>query len=760
MRQKDNALTIAVCYIGVTLIALNVAIRVPEYFKLIALCYLVAVVVSTISLIVGFNIAAARNSARERKQLSKIKDSINAMVILWDDNFKNIEVNSQFTAITGYTSEDMKDQKNLHNVFPPDAFAPSLQAIVNNRDEEFYVLAKDGSRVCTIWNTSIMSVQTVKRHTSYIMMSIGVDLSENAQMKEELLKYSKDLAASENKLSMSMEISEIGLLLKEPDSYLYFVSDQLRKMLGISSEYVTVNELTNLIHPKDVVAFEALVAAMTESSPEDAEKIHSIELHMLSADASYHWYQFRYKISPNKNILYAQIGGAVIDITKDKEKDYLIEHMAYIDDVTQINNRNKFMMIGQETFECFREAKLDYWVIVLDIDNFHIINDTCGYLNGNKLLSDFAVILMNSLTNGGIGARIGGDNFAIIIRDSDNDTLPVIKIREIQQKLAELSYEKYANQTVTCSAGYCKMSDGGADFAQVLDHAEFSLSTADEIRGSITRYDNKVHDKIIKSNTMEKELTEAVDNQDFVLYYQPKINLADGSLIGMEALIRWIKPDGSVVPPSDFIPVAENSLLITKISEFVLYEACRQNVEWQKKGYEPITVSVNLTAVDFYQTNVTEAIKNALEKTGLEAQYLDVELTESLALKDIQHAIHQMEEIKSLGVKLSMDDFGTGYSSLSYIQVLPITLLKLDRSFVMYLEEDEISREIVSAVIRIAKSKKIETIAEGIETVGQAQILKSSGCDHAQGYFFGKPMPADKFEEFMASKQKQNIQTI
>ena len=172
-------------------------------------------------------------------------------------------------------------------------------------------------------------------------------------------------------------------------------------------------------------------------------------------------------------------------------------------------------------------------------------------------------------------------------------------------------------------------------------------------------------------------------------------------------------------------------------------------------GLAPITVSINLTAIDFYQTNVTEVISTALRETGLAPQWLDVELTESLALKDIDHAVAQMKEIKELGVKLSMDDFGTGYSSLSYIQILPITVLKLDRSFIMYLEDDAISREIVSAVIRIAKSKKIETIAEGIETIGQADILRESGCDQAQGYFFGKPMPADKFKQFLRERQPQ-----
>jgi EAL domain-containing protein (putative c-di-GMP-specific phosphodiesterase class I) len=300
------------------------------------------------------------------------------------------------------------------------------------------------------------------------------------------------------------------------------------------------------------------------------------------------------------------------------------------------------------------------------------------------------------------------------------------------------------------------VTDGGDDFAQVLDRAEFALGLSASTKGSINRYSIYVHDRVIHSTEIEKDLARAIDDNELVLYYQPKIDLITGKVIGAEALIRWIK-DGRMIPPNDFIPVAESSMLITRISEFVLKEACRQNKKWQDKGLDPIVVSINLTAIDFYHTNVTENIRKALEKTGLEPKWLEVELTESLALKDIDNAIKQMNDIRNLGVSLSMDDFGTGYSSLSYIQVLPIAVLKLDRSFIMYLEEDEISREIVSAVIRIAKSKKIDTIAEGIETPGQADILRESGCDLAQGYYFGKPMPADKFESFLEEhKEKQS----
>ncbi len=756
MHKFSKIFILASAYIAAFLTVLNVALRIPAYTNVIMISFVAVVAISAVILVTVLLNYERERIVRERENISNIMQTINAMAILWDADFRFIEVNSELTKAIGYTSEDLYDMKNLEKVLPADAFAPSLQAIVNNRDEEFYVTAKGGAKVCTVWNTSIVSVNTYKKRKSYLMLSIGLDLSETVKMKEDLIQYSKNLAESEKRYMFSMELSEIGLLLKEAGASSYYVSEQLQAMLGINNEVISPGVFRARFHPEDVMIYDALEGTMTNTRSGD-HTIHSTEFRMLSADNTYHWYQFRYKVNPGKNRLLADIGGAVLDITKDKEKDILIEKMAYIDDVTQIYNRNKFMQIGQETFECCSEAKQTYWVIVLDIDNFHIINDTCGYLNGNRLLNEFGKIVKEMLSAGGFGARIGGDNFAMLVHDNGDETHPVTMIKNIQTRLQEVCGEFLMHQAVTCSAGYCKMSDGGDNFAAILDHAEFSLSMSDGTKGDIIRYDNKVHEKILAGNALESELAHALENGELALYYQPKINLSDGSLIGMEALIRWIKPDGTIVPPNQFIPVAESSLLITDISNFVLHEACRQNKEWQDKGYPPVTVSINLTAVDFYQTDVKEVIQNTLNETGLEPQWLDVELTESLALKDIDHAIQQMKEIKELGVKLSMDDFGTGYSSLSYIQVLPITLLKLDRSFIMYLEEDEISREIVSAVIRIAKSKKIETIAEGIETVGQAEILKESGCDHAQGYFFGRPMPADKFEEFMAMKCGLNV---
>ena len=222
MRKNSAAIVIALAYTGATLAALNIALKLSDYFHIIIICYLAAVAISAAVLAIGFSHLRKTQAKKEHQYLSQIMQSINAMVILWDADFHFVEVNDKLTEITGYTAEDLLNPKALQKVLPPDAFAPSLQAIINNRDEEFNVTAKGGAKICTIWNTSLMSVVNEKRRTSYIMMSIGLDLSENVKMKEELIQYSKDLAASENKLSMSMELSEIGLLLKEPDSYSSF----------------------------------------------------------------------------------------------------------------------------------------------------------------------------------------------------------------------------------------------------------------------------------------------------------------------------------------------------------------------------------------------------------------------------------------------------------------------------------------------------------------------------------------------------------
>lgn len=742
--SKNPLLLNVLCLSVLTLAALNLMLWFPEIWYIVLIIYIAAVAAVIIPQIAIKKSRVFEKNFHTVSLYMSLLENIGAMVVIWDNKFINVVPNAYFTEHTGYTKSECRDLKVLKNILPEKCFSKKgIQELINVSDIEFDMTDKNGDKRKVIWNTSVL------RHgkNNNLMLSIGWDYTHLSSEFDGDRFESGALSDSE-KYTLSMQLSEIGILLKKPESDEFFISEQIQKNLGLSGETVSVKEMRNLIYPKDRVIFDAYCM---DNGRYDSNEIHNLEMRIMCADGQYHWFEFRYKKSQSIDGRSGIIGGAMIDITKDKEKDSLIERMAYIDETTQIYNRNKFMMIGQEMFELSENLSVSYWLLVLDIDKFHIINDTCGYQNGNILLKEFAGIITRNVVKGGFAARIGGDDFALIFKNIDNDA-PARVIRNIQNELSEFAQVAFPNMAVTCSASFCIIPTDGKDFAHCLDHAVFALSLNSDVRSDVQRYDNKIHDKIIKGSQLEAEIGKAIDNNEFVLYYQPKIDLATGQVNGMEALIRWIRDDGTIVPPSYFIPVAEQSMMITRISRFVLREACRQNKEWQDMGYQKFPISVNLTSVDFYQTNLLQIILDTLEETGLEAKYLEIELTERLALKDIDQAVKQMEEIKKLGVTISMDDFGTGYSSLSYIQVLPITLLKLDRSFIMYLEEDEVSREIVSAVIRIAKSKKIGTIAEGIETSQQAEILKESGCDNAQGYFFGKPMPPEKLQEFLEER--------
>ncbi len=682
-----------------------------------------------------------------QKSIDSSKSNINAMinlidadVVIWREDYSSVIFNNHAMKSFKLLYENNPASEIIKTLFPEEIYGNNrCEEMLRNSGKEVSFCSEDNKRIIS-WNTSVL----IHGQDGRFLISIGIDLTD-------IKKAHEELALSKDKYAISMELSEIGVMLNTNGAL--YLSEQFRKMIGINVEKPVYDDIREKVHPNDKMIFDTYIAGSPDKQNDD---VYFTELRIRSADGKYHWYLYRYKVMANYSGNCIS-GGAFIDISKDKEKDLRIERLAYIDEVTEIYNRNKLMITGQETYECCLSLGYSYWVIVLDIDKFHIINDTCGYANGNLMLKNFAHIIYKYISLGGFGARIGGDNFALVIRNYGDsyDESPRKTIEKIQNDIAGLATEIFSNQSISCSAGYSLMPDDGKNFAEVLDHAEFALSSDKEQRSSIVAYSSEIHDSIIDISSMERALADAILNNELELHYQPKIDLSNGKIMGAEALIRWRKPDGTLIPPGKFVPIAEASRLITQIGDYVMLEACRQNKMWQDMGFDPIIMSINLTSIDFYQKDVKEAVTDVLAKTGLSAEWLEIELTESIALKDINLAIRQMEALRNMGIRLAMDDFGTGYSSLSYIQILPITLLKLDRSFIMNLETDTVAREIVSAVIRIAKSKKIETIAEGIENEAQTKILYDEGCDYAQGYLYGKPVPPDEFEKFLEENRRK-----
>ncbi|MCI1268798.1 MAG: EAL domain-containing protein [Ruminococcus sp.] len=669
-------------------------------------------------------------------EISEIIEDLNTEIVLWTNDCSAVFLNKKLRELLGITTSDFNNEEIIKKIFCLDEINPkSINSAIMDNYGECHFCGADGTQQCIIWSTSILKQN--KKFSLYF--STGFNITQLKQVQSRLSDTSE-------RFNLSMELSEIGILISQ-GSQKYFASPEMMRMLGLKKPEISFNEFRCLIHPNDRSNYDRHIKLLLSDTALSAE-ISCIEIRVKSHDGTYRWYSYRFKAIEDVNSDFPVIGGAFLDITMEREKDLLIEKLAYVDEITDIPNRNKLVKIGQETYECCNALNYAYWVIVIDIDRFHIVNDTCGYESGNKLLKNFAHNLYKYISIGGLAARISGDNFAIIIRDYGDDDLPQRTIELLQKDFADLAVDEFSNQSFTCSAGYSKMPSDGNCFLDVLEHAEFALKSGIDSRCSICAYESSMHDAIIGDNELEKALSDAIDNNELKLFYQPKIEIATGKFMGVEALVRWIKPDGTIIAPSYFVPIAESSHLIGKISDFVLNEACDQNMLWQRMGYPPIIMSINFTSDDFYKKDLKERVFDALVRSGLNPEWLEVELTERMALRDVDYAVFQMNQLRDLGVKLAMDDFGTGYSSLSYIQILPITLLKLDRSFIIDIENDPIAYEIVSAVIKIAKSKKIETIAEGIESPRQATILRETGCDYAQGYLYGKPMPADEIPAF------------
>ena len=683
-----------------------------------------------------------------RKRLYFLAKNLTAPAMLWNDSFTDVVLNDALSELSELKVREDFAPRDVVSLFfgKAEMTDEDIREIVIAKNQEYPFTSRSGVPHELVWNTS--AVETDEDGVTWLL-SIGMDLADIRNMESELKLFSKKLSASEGRHNLTMELMDVGLLLIEQGNPRLFPSEKLQKMFGLRTNSVTVQEIRKLIYPLDVVAFDSHVQILRNHMREFIDRTETMELRICAADGQYRWYSYRFRAAMNKDSGRLVVGGTVIDISAEKQKDAKIEQIAYEDAVTGIPNRNKLMRMGQDLYDCTVELNSSYWVIVMDIDRFHLINDTCGYAAGNSLLRSFADALVKQLTHGGFGARISGDNFALILRDTGDEALPEKVVGKIQRTLLTKAVGPLSNRSLTCSAGYARMPADGDSFEHVLEHAEFALSTGSRKHGSIQRYTSEMHDTIIQDSNLETQLSDAVMRRELELYYQPKISLKTGEIVGMEALARWHHPSGKLISPTVFIPIAERSQLITQITRFVMDEACRQMKLWQTMGLPDTVMSINFSSTDFYQENICTQILKALEKHSLDPHCLEIELTESLALMDIDVTIARMQELREAGIQLAMDDFGTGYSSLSYIQRLPFTMLKLDRSFVAGMDDDPVVQEIIHSVARIAKAKQIKTVAEGVETPEQARMLRDAGCDYVQGYLYGHPMTAKETEQYI-----------
>lgn len=445
--------------------------------------------------------------------------------------------------------------------------------------------------------------------------------------------------------------------------------------------------------------------------------------------------------------------GSMRDITKRTQAEQLVRHMAQHDALTNLPNRNLFKdrLIGAIA-QAKRHSKI-IAVMFLDLDRFKTINDTLGHHIGDALLTEVARRL-ESMTRGmDTVARLGGDEFAIIQTDIKNPDGVIVFAEKIISAISQ-PFKFDGNEINTsASIGVTLYPADNGDADQLLQNADMSMYRAKRAgRNNFQFYNAEMHEEIQHFVEMEKEIRRALIADEFILHYQPQIDLDDGSVVGVEALVRWIHPERGMIPPDQFIPIAEDSGLILPLGHLVLVHACRWAKSWQDAGNKPLQVAVNLSAVQFNDPKLVDNVAATLEQTGLSAEYLELELTESLLMKHADATVETLNELHNLNIELAIDDFGTGYSSLSYLKRFPVSKIKIDRSFVNDITTDKDDAIIAQTVIGLGHSLGMKVIAEGVETQEQLDFLKFNECDEVQGYFTGRPMPAEQLEEYMASR--------
>src|SRR5690349_21970019 len=428
-----------------------------------------------------------------------------------------------------------------------------------------------------------------------------------------------------------------------------------------------------------------------------------------------------------------------------EERTAQVDWLAYYDTVTQLPNRALFEDRLTQAVSVAKAAHQSLGVLFISLDQFKKVNDSLGHGPGDILLREFAERLKSCISKSDTAARFGSDEFALLLTQIDGANDVIETIASLSQVL-KFSFDLPGHELLaTASVGVSLFPLDGEDGQTLLKHAGAALYKAKKSGGANYQFFTAdMHDLATRRLALESSLRRAIQNEEFLLHYQPRVSVDPLAIVGVEALVRWQHPQLGLISPSEFIPLAEDTGLIVPVGEWVLRTACLQGRRWCDQGFAPIQIGVNISARQFHDQDLSQTVIRILEETGLSPKYLELELTESSIMQDAEFASEMLNRLKSMGINLSIDDFGTGFSSLASLKRLPIDALKIDRSFVKEATTDPDDAQLVMAIITLAHNLRLKVTAEGVQTEDQLRFLQLLRCDEIQGYFFSKPLPAEK----------------
>ena len=553
-----------------------------------------------------------------------------------------------------------------------------------------------------------------------------------------------DLAASEEKTrALLRAIPDQILRLGADGTVLDLVSGQKRGAIPSNHEWVG-RKLAEVL-PAEAVAEALLRAEETRMTGE----VRMFEYALTSGPEPLSFEGRVVAIPDGESLFIAR------DITDRKKAEDRLAYMAYHDPLTGLPNRVTFNDRLVRDLARAKRRKEVVGVVLVDLDRFKEINDTLGHAAGDRLLVAVAERLRGVVRKTDTLARMSGDEFCVILTDQHDEGAAIEAGHRLHKALAAPFPFNGQETHVTASLGISLFPVNGDTPETLVKNADIAMFRAKvQGRDTLRVFSEEMSAAVVERARMEKGLRRAIEKNEFLVHYQPEVDLRTGRIVGAEALVRWQTPDRGLVSPAKFIPIAEETGAIVPMSEWVIRTACAQAKEWQGQGYLPFRMSVNVSARLFQQYDLSKAILGILGDTGLGPESLELEITESVAMSNMESTMKTLWKLHGFSIRVAMDDFGTGYSSLAYLKKFPISLLKIDRAFIRELDRNPEDRSIVKAILAMARALDIEVIAEGVERVEQLDLLKSFGCDLAQGFLFNDAVPAEEFTRRLGENRR------
>lgn len=544
-----------------------------------------------------------------------------------------------------------------------------------------------------------------------------------------------------------------GILILDQQYQIVSVNQALCNLMGYSNQQQIIESQPSLIKGEEAKKITDYLARVSSN-----EDFWQGELEIYKKDGSLFSSLTSVSVIEDSTGQSRQYIVSVVDITEQKMSQERIYRLAHHDSLTGLINRFSFEERLQQAISTAERERNKLAFLFIDMDRFKLINDTYGHSVGDALLVEVAARLLSLVRSSDIVARIGGDEFVVVYTNFDDEMVVTSKAKALIDELARPYRVCGKKLYSTPSVGISIYPEDGESVASLMKNADMAMYHAkSQGRGNFQFFLPSMNVAAAQHVKMESDLRTAIEQRHFELHFQPVISSATGSVVAVEALLRWQHPELGMIPPDVFIPVAEESKLILPLGNWVLEEAFRHQYMWRTQYNMPLKVAINLSSLQLRSTTLVEKVKSLIEKYDIHYGDIELEVTESVAMENAEHAIQRLDEIRKLGLSVAIDDFGTGYSSLAYLKMLPIDTLKLDRTFVHDLELDDNNAKISAATLALAHNLGLKVVAEGVENHLQCDFLVEHGCEFMQGYYFSKALPAKELADFVHSWEKPGM---